>query len=58
MNIEIIGWGHTPFRVMAAMQLTGEAPADLQLIRADRAGIFNMGGLAVANYVSLLEARR
>ena len=43
---------------MAAMQLTGEAPADLQLIRADRAGIFNMGGLAVANYVSLLEARR
>jgi acetyl-CoA C-acetyltransferase len=25
------------------------------LPRADRAGVFNMGGAAVANYVSILE---
>ncbi|MDQ7905759.1 thiolase domain-containing protein [Phytohabitans sp. ZYX-F-186] len=41
--------------VLAAMQLTGTAGA-LQLDRADRAAVHNMGGLAVANYVSILEA--
>jgi acetyl-CoA C-acetyltransferase len=39
---------------IAAMQLTGEA-GDMQLPRADIAGVFNMGGAAVANYVSILE---
>ncbi len=53
-----IGATGVSMHVMAAMQLTGEAPASLQLARADRAGIFNMGGLGVANYVSLLEARK
>ncbi|GAA2814915.1 acetyl-CoA C-acetyltransferase [Aminobacter aminovorans] len=52
-----IGATGVSMHVMAAMQLTGEAPSAMQLQRADRAGIFNMGGLAVANYVSLLEAR-
>lgn len=42
--------------VQAAMQLTGTA-GDLQLPRADVAAVHNMGGLAVANYVSVLRAR-
>ncbi|MBZ5739571.1 thiolase domain-containing protein [Nocardioides mangrovi] len=41
--------------VLTAMQLTGTAGA-MQLDRADRAAVHNMGGLAVANYVSILEA--
>ena len=40
--------------VMAAMQLTGEA-GDMQLPSVELAGVFNMGGAAVANYVSILE---
>lgn len=52
-----IGATGVSMHVMAAMQLCGEAPGALQLPRADRAGIFNMGGLGVANYVSLLQAR-
>ena len=40
--------------VMAAMQLAGEA-GEMQLPKADRAGVFNMGGAAVANYTSILE---
>jgi acetyl-CoA C-acetyltransferase len=43
--------------VMAAMQLTGEA-GDMQLGRADRAAVFNMGGVAVANYATVLERLR
>ncbi|WP_308816599.1 thiolase domain-containing protein [Pseudonocardia alni] len=42
--------------VMAAMQLVGEA-GDMQLPRAGRAAVFNMGGAAVANYATVLEAR-
>lgn len=41
--------------VLAAMQLTGTA-GDLQLNRATTAAVHNMGGLAVANYVSILRA--
>lgn len=41
--------------VMAAMQLTGEA-GGFQLPKADRAAVFNMGGAAVANYATILEA--
>ncbi|KHF43130.1 acetyl-CoA acetyltransferase [Saccharomonospora viridis] len=41
--------------VMAAMQLSGTA-GELQLPGARRAAVHNMGGLAVANYVSVLEA--
>jgi acetyl-CoA C-acetyltransferase len=43
--------------VMAAMQLAGEA-GDMQLDDAALAGVFNMGGAAVANYVSILERVR
>lgn len=40
--------------VMAAMQLMDEA-VDMQLPDVNLAGVFNMGGAAVANYVSILE---
>jgi acetyl-CoA C-acetyltransferase len=40
---------------IAAMQLTGTA-GDMQLPNAELAGVFNMGGVAVANYASILEA--
>ncbi len=50
-----IGATGVSMHVISAMQLTGEA-GDMQLPKADRAGIFNMGGAAVANYVSILEA--
>jgi acetyl-CoA C-acetyltransferase len=40
--------------VMAAMQLVGEA-GDMQLPGAELAAVFNMGGAAVTNYVSILE---
>jgi acetyl-CoA C-acetyltransferase len=43
--------------VMAAMQLCGDA-GDMQLPGASLAGVFNMGGAAVANYVSILERRK
>ena len=43
--------------VLASMQLTGAAGA-MQLPKADLAGVFNMGGAAVANYVSVLERAR
>ena len=43
--------------VMSAMQLTGEAD-DMQVKDANLAGIFNMGGASVANYVSILERIR
>jgi acetyl-CoA C-acetyltransferase len=44
--------------VMSAMQLVGEAPEGMQVSDAKLAGIFNMGGTAVANYVSILEPAR
>ncbi|NLG20863.1 MAG: acetyl-CoA acetyltransferase [Actinomycetales bacterium] len=40
--------------IMAAMQLVGEA-GDMQVEGAYVAGVFNMGGVAVANYFSVLE---
>jgi acetyl-CoA C-acetyltransferase len=40
--------------VIAAMQLMGEAQG-MQIPEAVLAGVFNMGGPAVANYVSVLE---
>ena len=43
--------------VMSAMQLTGEA-GDMQIRNSNLAGIFNMGGASVANYVSILERIR
>ena len=49
-----IGATGVSMHVLAAMQLTGQAGA-MQLPQAELAGIFNMGGAAVANYVSILE---
>lgn len=49
-----IGATGVSMHVMAAMQLSGTAPG-IQLPSAAIGGIFNMGGAAVANYVSLLE---
>jgi acetyl-CoA C-acetyltransferase len=49
-----IGATGVSMHAIAAMQLTGQA-GTMQLPRADRAGVFNMGGAAVANYVSILE---
>ncbi|WP_408899726.1 acetyl-CoA acetyltransferase (plasmid) [Nocardioides sp. R1-1] len=43
--------------VLAAVQLTGEA-GDMQVPGAELAGVFNMGGAAVANYFSVLERVR
>ncbi|MEQ3553721.1 thiolase domain-containing protein [Pseudonocardia nematodicida] len=43
--------------VMAALQLTGEA-GGMQVPGATLAGVFNMGGVAVANYFSVLERTR
>ena len=43
--------------VMAAMQLTGDAGA-MQVADARLAGVFNMGGAAVASYCSILERQK
>ena len=49
-----VGATGVSMHVMAAMQVCGEA-GDMQVPDAAKAGIFNMGGAAVANYVSILE---
>ena len=49
-----VGATGVSMHVIAAMQLTGEA-GNMQLPKVDTAGVFNMGGAAVANYVSILE---
>lgn len=41
--------------VISAMQLTGTA-GEMQLPRARRAAVQNMGGVGIANYTSILEA--
>ncbi len=49
-----IGASGVSMHVLSSMQLTGEA-GGIQVPGAKLAGIFNMGGAAVANYVSVLE---
>jgi len=49
-----IGATGVSMHVMAAMQLMDEA-GDMQIDGAKLAGVFNMGGAAVTNYVSVLE---
>jgi len=49
-----IGATGVSMHALAAMQLTGTA-GDMQIGNASLGGIFNMGGTAVANYVSILE---
>jgi len=52
-----IGATGVSMHALAAMQLTGTA-GDMQVRDARLGGIFNMGGTAVANYVSILERLR
>ncbi len=49
-----IGATGVSMHVLTAMQLTGTA-GDIQVKGAELGGIFNMGGAAVANYVSIME---
>jgi acetyl-CoA C-acetyltransferase len=52
-----IGATGVSMHVLAAMQLTGTA-GGIQVNGAKLAGVFNMGGAAVANYASVLERLR
>src|SRR3546814_11251535 len=51
-----IGATGVSMHVMASLQVRGEA-GDMQVAGAKLAGIFNMGGAAVANYVRSEERR-
>ena len=53
-----VGATGVSMHVMAAMQTTASAPPGVQVEGANLAGVFNMGGAAVANYVSILEPLR
>src|SRR6202000_765409 len=50
-----IGATGVSMHVLSAMQLMDQAPEGMQIKNAKLAGIFNMGGAAVANYVSILD---
>jgi acetyl-CoA C-acetyltransferase len=50
-----IGATGVSMHAVSAMQLCGEMPAPIQVRDARLAGVFNMGGAAVANYASILE---
>jgi acetyl-CoA C-acetyltransferase len=52
-----IGATGVSMHIMACLQLMGEA-GEMQLPNAALGGVFNMGGAAVANYVSILERRK
>ena len=52
-----IGATGVSMHVLAAMQATGQAGA-MQIPNASLVGVFNMGGVGVANYTSILERRR
>lgn len=52
-----IGATGVSMHALAAMQVTGSA-GGMQIPNASLAGVFNMGGSAVANYVSILEPLR
>ncbi len=52
-----IGATGVSMHIMAAMQATGNA-GDMQVKGANLTGVFNMGGAAVANYVTILEPLR
>ena len=53
-----IGATGVSMHALSAMQLCGDAPGGMQVRDAKLGGIFNMGGAAVANYVSVLERLR
>jgi acetyl-CoA C-acetyltransferase len=52
-----VGATGVSMHALAAMQLTGTA-GGIQVPNAELAGVFNMGGAAVANYASVLERLR
>ncbi|HEX4408813.1 MAG TPA: acetyl-CoA acetyltransferase [Xanthobacteraceae bacterium] len=52
-----IGATGVSMHAISAMQLVGKA-GDMQIKNAKLGGVFNMGGAAVANYVSILERLR
>ncbi|HEY9218032.1 MAG TPA: thiolase domain-containing protein, partial [Phenylobacterium sp.] len=52
-----VGATGVSMHVIAAMQLTGQA-GEMQVPGAQLGAVFNMGGSAVANYVSVLEPVR
>jgi len=52
-----VGATGVSMHAISCMQLMGEA-GDMQVKNAKLAGIFNMGGSSVANYVSILERLR
>ena len=52
-----VGATGVSMHVLAAMQVTGQA-GDMQIPGASLAGVMNMGGAAVANFVSILEPLR
>jgi acetyl-CoA C-acetyltransferase len=52
-----IGATGVSMHALTAMQLCGDA-GDMQIPAASLGGIYNMGGAAVANYVSILERLR
>jgi acetyl-CoA C-acetyltransferase len=52
-----IGATGVSMHALTSMQLTGTA-GDMQIKDAKLGGVFNMGGTAVANYVSILERLR
>lgn len=52
-----IGATGVSMHALTAMQLCGEA-GGMQIANAKLGGVFNMGGAAVANYVSILERLR
>ncbi len=52
-----IGATGVSMHIMAAMQASGRA-GEMQVKNPGIAGVFNMGGAAVANYVSILEPLR
>jgi acetyl-CoA C-acetyltransferase len=52
-----IGATGVSMHIMACLQLMNEA-GGMQIPQAQLAGVFNMGGVAVANYVSILERVR
>ncbi len=53
-----VGATGVSMHAMTAMQLCNEVPVAMQVRDATLGGIFNMGGAAVANYVSVLERIR
>lgn len=53
-----IGATGVSMHAFAAMQLCNQAPAGIQVRHPTIGGVFNMGGVGVANYVSILERVR